>query len=702
MFESLFNPSSIAVVGATADQKKVGHSVLRNLLQFKFPGRLYPVNPAGGEILGLKAYAKTGDIGQPVDLAVIVIPAKYVAAALRECAAAGIPSAIVISAGFKEAGKEGTLLEEELKTIVRERGIRVLGPNCIGLINTANDMNATFAADMLPRGSIGFFSQSGAMGIAIMDWAIGNDVGFSKFISLGNKADLSEIDIIEYFMDDPETSLILGYIEDVVDGRRFMDVAARATRVKPIILLKSGGTEAGARAASSHTGALAGSDTAFDAAFRQTGVVRAQGVQDLFDTALAFSEGKLPAGKGLLIVTNAGGPGIIAADSAERLGLELPYMTRESITAMARKLPPNATVFNPVDVIGDATAERYAAVLEQATKDPNVDGILVILTPQAMTDMEKTAEVVIAAARSTDKPVITSFMGEKRVRPAIEKLKDASIPNFSYPELAVKAFKRLSDQWSWKMYKPEELVTCWYNFDSAAETISGVLKNGVYQVGEEEAMRILTYYGFQFPKRALARTSREAAQQASGIGFPVVMKISSPDILHKTDVGGVRVNVRTPREAEEAFTEITANARHIMRDAFIKGVMVYEMVKGGREVILGVTYDRTFGHMIMFGLGGIYVEVLKDVSFRIIPVARRDAVDMINEIRTAGLLRGARGERSADLDAIASNIVNLSCLVNDFPEIQELDINPLLVMEKGAVALDARIIFKQPEDPAKR
>jgi acetyltransferase len=697
MLESLFYPASIAVVGASADQKKVGYSILRNLCQFKFPGRLYPVNPAGGEILGLKAHAKIGDIGQPVDLAVIVIPAKYVPAALRDCAAAGIRSAVVISAGFKEAGKEGTLLEEELKTIAREQGIRVLGPNCLGLINTANDMNATFAADMLPRGKIGFFSQSGAMGIAIMDWAIGNDVGFSKFISLGNKADLSEIDIIEYFMDDPETSLILGYIEDVVDGRRFMDVAARATKVKPIILLKSGGTEAGARAASSHTGALAGSDTAFDAAFKQTGVVRAQGVQDLFDTALAFSEGKLPAGNGLLIVTNAGGPGIIAADSAERLGLELPYMTRESITAMARKLPPNATVFNPVDVIGDATSERYAAVLEQATRDPNVDGILVILTPQAMTDMEKTAGVVIAAARSTDKPVITSFMGEKRVRPAIEMLKDASVPNFSYPELAVKAFKRLVDQWSWKNEQPEELVTSWYNFDSAAETIAGVLKNGVYRVGEEEAMQILTYYGFQFPRRALARTSREAAQQASRIGYPVVMKISSPDILHKTDVGGVHVNVRTPEEAEDAFTDITANARHIMRDAFIKGVMVYEMVKGGKEVILGVTYDRTFGHMIMFGLGGIYVEVLKDVSFRIIPVARRDAAAMINEIRTAGLLRGARGERPADLDAIATNIVNLSCLVNDFPEIQELDINPLLVMEKGAVALDARIIFEQPE-----
>ncbi|HEX9020873.1 MAG TPA: acetate--CoA ligase family protein [Nitrospirota bacterium] len=695
MLDSLFNPGSIAVIGASLDPKKAGHAVLDNLIRFKFKGRLYPVNPAGGEILGLKAYQKISDIDQPVDLAVIVIPARFVPDALRECAGAGIKSAVVISAGFKEAGKDGTLLEEELKKISKERGIRVLGPNCLGLINTAIDMNATFAADMLPKGTIGFFSQSGAMGIAIMDWAIGNEVGFSKFISLGNKADLSEIDFIEYFVNDPETNLILGYIEDVVDGRRFIEVAQEATRVKPVVLLKSGGTEAGARAASSHTGALAGSDKAFDAAFHQTGVMRAQGVQDLFDTALAFSEGKLPAGSGLLVITNAGGPGIIAADTAERMGIGLPHMTKASLDVMARKLPPNATIFNPVDVIGDATSERYAAVLEQAAGDPNVDGILVILTPQAMTDVEKTADAVIAAAKSTDKPVIASFMGEARVRKAINKLKDASVPNFSYPELAVKAFKRLSDQRAWRDYTPEELVTSWYNFDAAADAVASVLKSGAYQVGEEEAMQILTYYGFQFPKRSLARTSKEAARLASKIGFPVVMKISSPDILHKTDVGGVRVNVKTPAEAEEAFTDITTNARRIMPGAFIKGVMVYEMVKGGKEVILGVTYDRTFGHMIMFGLGGIYVEVLKDVSFRIVPVARRDAVAMVKEIKTVGLLRGARGERPADIDAIASNIVNLSCLVSDFPEIQELDINPLLVREQGAVALDARIIFKQ-------
>jgi acetyltransferase len=367
----------------------------------------------------------------------------------------------------------------------------------------------------------------------------------------------------------------------VVDGKRFMEVAQKATRAKPVILLKSGGTEAGARAASSHTGALAGSDVAFDAAFKQTGVMRAR--PDLFDTALAFAEGKIPAGSGLLVITNAGGPGIIAADAAERLGVELPHMTKESITAMAVKLPPNATVFNPVDVIGDATSARYAAVLDRP-KDPN-GRHPIILTPQAMTDMETTADAVIETSKKTSKPIITSFMGEARVRSSIRKLKDSSIPNFSYPELAVKSFKRLVQYRAWKDYTTEELPSCWYNFDAAAETVTSVLKSGIYQVGEEEAMQILTYYGFQFPERALARTSREAARVASRIGFPVAMKISSPDILHKTDVGGVRVNVKTQKEAEEAFTEITSNARRIMRDAFVKGVMVYEMVKGGKEVI---------------------------------------------------------------------------------------------------------------------
>jgi len=695
MLDSLFKPRSIAVIGASHDPRKVGHAVLNNLIRHKYRGKLCPVNPSGGEILGLQTYTTVSAIGDNIDLAVIALPASIVPGSLRECTAAGIKSAVILSAGFKEAGKEGTRLEEELRTISKDRGIRILGPNCLGLINTANSMNATFAADMLPKGKIAFFSQSGAMGIAIMDWAIGNEIGFSKFISLGNKVDLSEIDFIEYFIDDPDTNIILGYLEDVVDGQRFMDIARKATRIKPVVLLKSGGTEAGARAASSHTGALAGSDVAFDAAFRQTGIIRAQGVQDLFDTALAFAEGKIPAGNGLLVITNAGGPGIIAADTAERLGVELPHMTRERIATMALKLPPNATVFNPVDLIGDATSERYAAVLEQAAKDPNIDGMLVILTPQAMTDVENIADIVITTSGTTDKPIIASFMGEARVRTAIKKLKDASIPNFTYPELAVKAFKRLSDQWARQHLEQEQPMCLEVNKCAIRQKIDGFIAANKFQLGEDEAAAILAHYGFRFPRKALARTSREAASLASNIGFPVVMKIASPDILHKTDVGGVKLNIKSSHEAEDTFLEITANARRFMPEAFIQGVILYEMIAGGKEVILGVTHDRTFGHMLMFGLGGIYVEVLKDVAFRITPVSHRDAQAMVNEIKTSALLRGARGEKAVDVNAVVESILRLSCLVTDFPVIRELDVNPLVAMEKGAVALDARIIFRR-------
>ena len=695
MLNALFHPASIAVVGASRDEKKVGHAVLSNLIKYRYPGRLFPINPSATEILGLPCFPTISAVGGPIDLAVIAVPARFVPETLKDCSAAGVKAAVIVSAGFKEAGGEGAILEQEVKRVAAERNIRVLSNATDHAQNNDNDLNATFAAGMLPKGRIAFFSQSGALGIAILDWAIGNRIGFSKFISLGNKADLNEIDFIDYFINDPETDIILGYIEDVVDGKRFLETALRATRVKPVVLLKSGGTEAGARAASSHTGALAGSDVAFDAAFRQTGIMRAQGIEDLFDTALAFSGRKLPAGKRLLIITNAGGPGILAADTAERLGIKLPQMTKETIDALVKLLPPNASLYNPVDIIGDATSGRYAAALEKAAADPNVDGVLVILTPQAMTDVDATAELVIRTAKNSDKPVLASFMGAQRVRGAVERLKQEAVPNFPYPETAISAFRKLADQSAWRSMKDEELTVGWHNFDAAQEKVTSILHSGATQVGEDDAIAILSYYGFSFPRRGLALTSQEAAVVSASIGFPVVMKISSPDILHKTDVGGVKLNVGTPKEAEDAFLEITTNARRFMPQAFLKGVLISEMVRGGKEVILGVTHDRTFGHMIMFGLGGIYVEVLKDVSFRIAPLTRRDALAMVQEIRTVGLLRGARGERPADLEAIAENIVRLSVLVTDFPEIQELDINPLVVMEKGAVALDARIIFKQ-------
>ncbi len=468
MLSPLFNPKSIAVIGASRDPKKVGYAVLNNLIRFNYKGQLYPINPSAEEILGIKAFSKLSEVGEGINLAVIAVPARFVPDTLIDCANAGINAAVIISAGFKEAGPEGVKLEEKIKEISKERNIRMLGPNCLGVINTYNNMNATFAAGMLPQGRLAFFSQSGALGIAILDWAIGNKIGFSKFISLGNKTDLNETDFIEYFINDPETDIILGYIEDVVDGKRFLSIAKKVTKTKPIILLKSGGTEAGARAASSHTGALAGSENAFNAAFKQTGIIRAGGIQDLFDTALAFSEKKLPAGNRLLIVTNAGGPGIIAADTAEKLGLKLPQMTKDSIDAIAPLLPKNASLYNPVDIIGDATSERYAAVLNRAVNDPNVDGIIVILTPQAMVDVENTADIIINTSKTTGKPIISSFMGEMRVRESADKLKQNLIANFSYPEAAVNAFKRLSDYNSWKNLEEEPKQDLYDKLDKAA------------------------------------------------------------------------------------------------------------------------------------------------------------------------------------------------------------------------------------------
>ncbi len=697
MIDFLFYPGSIAVIGASKDPQKVGYAVLNNITKYNFTGEVFPINPKPEEILGHKTYQRMEDIGKDVDLAVIAIPARMVPQALRDCIEKGVKSAVIISAGFKEAGTAGIVLEEELRALVRKSGIRVLGPNCLGIINTANNLNATFAAGMLPEGRLSFFSQSGALGIAILDWAIGNKIGFSKFISLGNKADLNETDFIEYFIDDPETDIILGYIEDVVDGRKFLEIAQKATKVKPIILIKSGGTRAGARAASSHTGALAGSENAFNAAFKQTGIMRADGIEDLFETAKAFNSKKLPVGNNLLILTNAGGPGIIAADTAEKIGINLPQLSRETVEQLMSVLPKNASLYNPIDIIGDATAERYSDVLDKVVNDSNIDGILIILTPQAVINVEDTAHVVIGSSEKTDKPLITSFMGEERVRSSVEMLKTASLSNFSYPEPAVRAFKRLSDFALWKRKKPQIPVEIHADKAVVKTILKDALINKQYQFAEDGSREILTAYGFTFPEKYLARTSDEAAAAASRIGFPVVMKIASPDILHKTDIGGVRLGIASRKDSKEAFSEITANARKFMPSAFINGVTVYETIPAGKEVILGITYDRTFGHMVMFGLGGIYVEVLKDVSFRIVPVSLSDAHEMIGEIRAIQLLKGVRGEKPADIGIIAESIVRLSSLASDFPLIQELDINPLVVHDKGAIALDARIIISQDE-----
>jgi len=696
MLDFIFNPSSIAVIGASEDRRKVGHVIFKNLIEQGFKGKVYPVNVKRKEILGRKCYSSVKDIPDKIDLAIIAIPAKGVLPVIKDCADQGVKGVVVITAGFREIGGEGIQLEKEITKIVKEAKMKMVGPNCLGVINTFNNMNATFAPNLPPSGRVSFFSQSGALGVALIDWAIENDFGFNKFVSLGNKADLNETDFLEYFGNDPDTDVILGYIEDIKDGKRFLEIAQKVAKIKPVIIIKSGSTEAGARAASSHTGALAGSDRALTEAFKKAGIIRVNGIKELFEMAEIFKVKKLPKGNRLLVITNAGGPGIIAADTADRLGIRLDPMSKSSIEAIVDKLPPTASLYNPIDVIGDATSERYKVVLEQAIKDEVVDGICVILTPQAVTDTENVAKEIININKISEKPIFTCFIGGKKVKSAVKILKSQQIPCYSDPSVAINSYRKLIDFSIIKSKKEPEIpkIEILPENKEKVKLILEVLENaGVTSIGDENTTEILSLYGFNFPKKALARTPEEAVEIAEKIGYPVVLKVSSPNILHKTDVGGVKLNLKNAEEVYNGFVDITLNVKRFMSSAYIKGVMVYEMVTDGKEVILGVSYDKTFGHMIMFGLGGIYVEVLKDVSFRITPVSKEEAYEMIEEIKGSKILEGVRGEPPYDKENIVDKILRLSQLVTDFPIIKEVDINPYVVKHKGGIALDARMII---------
>lgn len=696
MLDCLFSPNTIAVIGASEEERKIGHVIFKNLISQGFKGKVFPINPKRKEILGVPCYPSVKEISENIDLAVVVVPAKGVPEVLRDCAQKRVKGVVVITAGFREIGDEGAKLEKQLVEIVRSVNIKMVGPNCLGIINTFIGMNATFAPYLPPKGRVSLFSQSGALGVALIDWAIENNFGLGKFVSLGNKADLNECDFLEYFGDDPDTDIILGYIEDVKDGKKFTEIASKVAKKKPVILIKAGATEAGARAASSHTGALAGSDRAFNEVFKKTGIIRVEGIKELFEVTEIFKNLRFPKGDRLLIVTNAGGPGIIAADTADKLGIKLNPMSKESIEFLAEKLPPTAALYNPIDIIGDATSERYKVVLERALIDENVDGICVILTPQAITDVENIAREMIEKSKITDKPIIGCFIGGKRVKEGIRILREAGIPCYEDPSIAIRSYKKLVDFVFVRKRKEKEYV----RFEISEEDkktvnfmLEALLDAGVTALGEENAMKILSIYGIPFPKRALARTPEEAVKIAEEIGYPVVLKVSSPHILHKTDVGGVKVGLRDAREVYDAFVEITVNVKRLMPRAFIKGVNVYKMITGGKEVILGVSYDNTFGHMVMFGLGGIYVEVLKDVSFRLTPLSKDEAFEMIEEIKGKRLLEGVRGEKPCDKEDLIDKLLRLSQLVEDFPIIKEVDINPYVVKEVGGVALDARIII---------
>ena len=695
MLEMFFAPRSVAVIGAGREPGKLGHDVLNNLLQYGYKGQVYPINPRADEILGLKSYPTVLDVPGPVDLAVIVVPARFVPEVIQQCGEKGVRGAVIISAGFKEAGLEGVKLERQVVAIAKQYGVRIIGPNCLGIIDTVQPMDVSFAVGIPPRGDIAFMSQSGALCTAILDWALANNIGFSYFVSLGNKADVDEVDLMEAWDSNPNVKVMIAYVEGLRDGRRFMDVARRVTRRTPVIAVKSGNTEAGSRAVSSHTGSLAGSNRAYDSAFRQTGVLRAGSIQELFDYAIAFAYQPVLRGNRIAIVTNAGGPAIMATDALENSGLKLAPLSKETIEHLQAQLPPAANTYNPIDVLGDARADRYSVGIEAALRDPNVDGLIVILTPQVMTQIIETAEEVARLSRLYDKPVVGCFMGEAKVSAGIEILTRERVPNYPFPERAAAALRAMYDYRLWLERPAPETKQFRVDRERVRSTFAKVREDGRNTLGDAEARNIAEAYGLRVPKSKLATTPDEAVKFAEEIGYPVVMKIASPDILHKSDIGGIKVGVTGAGNVRDAFDLLIYRAQRFMPDAQIWGVQIQEMVTGAKETIIGMNRDPQFGPMIMFGLGGIYVEVLKDVTFRIAPITAQEAREMVGEIRSHHLLEGVRGERPSDIDAIVDCILRISQLVTDFPEIVELDINPLLVREAGAgaIAVDMRLVL---------
>jgi len=695
LLRKLFNPESVAIVGASTHEGKIGHILVKNLLTYDYPGKIFPINPKASEILGLKAYSSLKNIPERVDLAIIAVKPVDVLETIKICGEKNIEAAIVISAGFKETGPKGAKLEQELKKLAKENGVRILGPNCLGLIDTHSKLNASFATGMPEQGEIGFFSQSGAMCVAILDWVLGEKIGFSKFISLGNKTDISEIDMLIALGEDKNTKVILGYLEGIENGPAFIQVAQEVSKKKPIVIIKAGVTSAGAKAVSSHTGSLAGSESAYQAAFKQSGVIRAKTINELFNYALAFVKQPLPKGPRVAILTNSGGPGIIAADACDQSALQLVRLNSETAEKLRSFLPPVASFVNPIDIIGDAHFDRYDQALKVLLGASNVDAVIVILTPTATIEIKETAKAVVKHAQKTNKPILCSFMGKMQVEKGVKYLKKHGIPNYLCPEDAVMVLEKMWQRQHW-LSQP---LSTYFQIQADRARVRYLLemakRQGRFHLTETEAREILKAYGFSLPQTRLARTKEDAVEAAKNIGFPVVLKIVSPDISHKTDVGGVILKLETPQAVKEAFTEIMLRVKEKFPKAAIYGISVQEMIQGAKETIIGFTRDPQFGPLLMFGLGGIYVEILKDVSFRIAPIGKREALEMIREIKTYPLLRGIRGEPPTDVSALVEGILALNQMALDFPEIIEAEINPFLVRTKGSTAVDARLTIKK-------
>ncbi len=690
--ESFFTPKSVAVVGASRDLNKLGSQILKNLIRSGFQGKIYPINPKASKIENLKSFPSVLAVPKAIDLAVIVVPAKIVPFVLEEIGQKGIKSVIVITAGFGEIGKQGEKAQEDLKKILEKYKLRIVGPNCLGTIDTRTPLNTSFASNFPLKSNLAVVSQSGAMCAAILDWALKNNVGFSKFISLGNKIDVDEVDLFPIFLEDKNTKVVLGYFEGINRGLEFIKEAQKLTFKKPLIAIKAGASKAGAKAASSHTGALATDNEALDAAFRKAGIIRVSSIEELFDFSEAFSSLSFPKDEYTAVLANAGGPAVLTTDALSFSFLKLAQFSKKTKDLLRKNLPEEASVLNPVDIVGDAPAERYKKALEIILKDKSVSSLIVLLTPQTSTEIEKTALAISKAGKIFKKPIVCSFIGGEEVEKGVKILEQNGIPNFEFPERAVKALSELVFYKNFKRSFQKIKNPKTLRDKKIEKVISKARKENRKILNDLETKKIIETLKIKTAGSKLVQTENEAVRIAKKFGFPVVLKILSSEILHKTEFGLVRIGLKNQENVREAFREILKNSKkHKLK---FKGIVVYKSAKEGTEVIIGAKKDPVFGPVLMFGLGGIYVELLKDIVFGIAPISKKEADQMIKDIKGYRLLVGFRGQKPVNLKKVKDAILKISTLMLAFPEIKELDINPLKADSENVVALDTKIVLE--------
>jgi acetyl coenzyme A synthetase (ADP forming)-like protein len=691
--DAIFRPSSIAIIGATPRPGTIGREILHNLINYEFTGSLFPVNPRHKVVHSFKCYPEVTAIPDPVDLAFIIVPRQVVLPTIDQCAEKGVRGVVVISAGFKEVGGEGARLEQKLAERLRLHNIRMIGPNCFGIVNTdpAYRINGTFGKPRPAAGRIALVSQSGALGETILTHAEELGIGFSMFASIGNKTDVSGNDCLEYWHRDPQTEVILMYLENFGDPRRFTRVAREVSRSKPIIVVKSGRTAAGARAARSHTGALAGRDVSVDALLEQTGVIRVSSIQEMFDAAMGFVTINVPRGKRVCVVTNAGGPGILATDALVACGLEMASLSDGTKDELRRHLPEQASVENPVDLIASADAKTYAMALDVIARDEATDSVVPIFVPPLMIDADAVADQLIEVASRHDKPMLPCLMGARQGAPWIRRIKDAGLPVYAYPESIAQTLAAMERWRRWRDHP--EGNTPRFEVDLKAARALVAEASGKPLSGFD-AMRLLDLYGIPTLKMRQARSVDEAVACAEACGYPVVLKLDSPDALHKSDVGGVKLDLRKAIDVRAAYDAVRDSLEHHKPGAAFDGVFVQAMASGGTELVVGLTTDPHFGPLIMFGMGGIFVEIMKDVVFRVHPVSDTDAREMVTGINGFPLLDGARGRPKVKVDALVELVLRVSQIATDLPEVDQVDLNPVVAgSDRGHVAVvDARVI----------